>query len=296
MTKPIITIITPVYNCAEFIGRTIYSVAMQDYPRITHYVIDDASTDNPVFPDEKYIEYVLIKRGINLGEQCTVNEGLQLVKQTQSKYFMIVNADDPLLPGAITNLVAFMETHSNILCAYPDWRSIDSNDNVRMHVKSREYDFQWMVRHHNWLPSVGSIFRSTIIDMIGYRDTSFRWLGDADYWLRVGLAGQMAHVPIELACWRLRDGQATYQKSSKRASEHIRCMQKFYAESDMPKYLRDVKREAFCWSYLVATAVTDSKKDIVRYIFKAFIMCPWMIVSFSFWDITIKRVRYLLRR
>jgi len=241
MNKPLVTIITPVYNCGAFIDETIKSVLSQDYENIEYYVIDDCSTDNPIFRDIRGLH--LINHAVNQGEQRTVNEGLKLVK---GKYFMIVNADDPLLPGAVSSLVEFMEANPDVLCAYPDYNVIGENGEFRRHVISKEYDFTWMVRHHTWLPSVGSIFRSSLIKDIGYRDTSFRWLGDADYWLRVGLAGKMAHVPMTLACWRHRDGQASSQKSNERALEHIRVMQKFFAAPDLPQNLLDAKAEATC--------------------------------------------------
>jgi len=230
---------------------------------------------------------------VNIGEQKIVNEGLSMVT---GKYFMIVNADDPLLLGAVTRLVDFMEANPSILCAYPDWDSINEDGALRTHIKSREYDFIYMVRHHTCLPSVGSIFRSSVIRDIGYCDTSFYWLGDFDFWLRLGLAGPMAHVPATLATWRHRDSQASRDKSDRRAQEHIRIMQKFYFMPDIIANLLKVKREAVCWSYLVAAAVTDSKLKMVYYILKGFLGYPAIVFSFEFWDALVRRAYYILRR
>jgi len=287
-----VTIITPVYNCAAFVNETIDSVVSQDYPDLHHLVIDDCSTDYPCYP-RVTSKLSIMRNPVNLGEQNTVNKAFQFV---DGKYFMIVNADDPLFPEAVSNLVEFMEAHLDILCAYPDYSVIGEDGAVRRHVTSKEYDFTWMVRHHTWLPSVGSIFRSSLIKKMGCRDTNFRWLGDGDYWLRVGLAGKMAHVPMTLACWRHRNGQASSQKSSARAQEHIRVMQKFFATPDLPQALLDVKAEATCWSYLVAAAVTNNKADIIKYIVKAVGHYPQLLVNIEFWDTLIKRALYILRR
>ncbi len=287
-----VTIITPVYNCARFVNETIDSVMAQDYTDLHHLVIDDASTDYPCYP-RVTSKLSILRNSVNLGEQNTVNKALQHVK---GKYFMIVNADDLLLPGAVSNLVEFMEANPEVLCGYPDYNVIGEDGTIRWHVTSRDYDFKWWIQHHTWLPSVGSIFRSSLIKTIGYRDISFRWLGDADYWLRVGLVGDMAHVPMTLACWRNRDGQATKQKSGKRAKEHIRVMRKFFATPNLPQQLLDVRAEATCWSYLVASVVTSSKVDLIKYIVKALYYYPGLLVSYRFWDILIKKVWYLLRR
>ncbi len=304
MNKPLVTIITPVYNCGKYIDETIRSVLEQNYTNIQFIIIDDASTDKPGIRSYEPSGCETIVHRVNKGEQETVNEGLKLVK---GKYFMMVNADDPLLPGAVSHLVEFMEANPHILCAYPDWNSIGENGGLRRHVISRDYDFVWWVQHHTWLPSVGSIFRSTLLKTIGYRDTSFRWLGDADYWLRVGLAGDMAHVPLTLACWRNCDGQATKQKSSKRAREHIRVMQKFYIllnelyeNDDIHPFLWapliKVEKEAMAWAYLVASVVTDNWPDKVDYIARAVVCYSNLLISYRFLDLLIRKVWYLLRR
>ena len=44
--KDLISIITPTYNCAKFIGVTIESVMKQTYENWEMIIVDDASTDN----------------------------------------------------------------------------------------------------------------------------------------------------------------------------------------------------------------------------------------------------------
>jgi glycosyltransferase involved in cell wall biosynthesis len=44
--QPLISIITPVYNGADYLDELILSVLQQDYPHIEHIIIDDGSNDN----------------------------------------------------------------------------------------------------------------------------------------------------------------------------------------------------------------------------------------------------------
>ncbi len=298
--QALVTVITPVYNCNPYVDDTINSVMNQEGGNPYYIIIDDASTDGFDLISDQFVEVIRHKE--NKGEQISVNEGLALVK---TKYFMIVNADDPLLPGAISKLVAFMEANPDVLCAYPDYDVIGENGRWRTHVTSREYDFKWMVQHHTWIPSVGSIFRSTLIKTVGYRDTSFLWLGDADYWLRVGLAGPMARVSHTLACWRKREGQASSTKSQARALEHIEVIHKFYetpclelwiTNHKLIEQLLEVEKEASCWAYLVAATVTNSKLKAFQYGLKALLYYPLLLVDIKFWDIFFKRAYFILRR
>lgn len=294
MVEPLVTILTPTHNCGKFIERTVDSVLKQTYENLEYWVIDDCSSDDTKVKLSQYAEKVnMVFNRENLGEQRTVNK---LLNQVQGDYFMIVNADDPILPWAVEKLVRFMESQqSNILCAYPDWISIYENGDYKHRVTSREYDFAYMVRHHTCLPSVGAMFRSEVINKIGYRDTSFRWLGDFDYWLRIGLAGQMARLPATLATWRHRNGQLSGSRSKARAEEHIRIMQKFYSMS-LPDYLSKLEGEAFCWAYLVAATVTDNKADTIQYIKRAIRSYPKMASKIEFWDVVRHRALHFLRR
>ena len=51
----LVSVITPSYNCARFIGATIESVQAQTYPNWELIIVDDCSTDHSREEIEKYI-------------------------------------------------------------------------------------------------------------------------------------------------------------------------------------------------------------------------------------------------
>ena len=56
MTDKLVSIITPTYNCAKFIGRTIESVQAQTYTNWEMIIVDDRSEDNTKEIVENYMK------------------------------------------------------------------------------------------------------------------------------------------------------------------------------------------------------------------------------------------------
>lgn len=103
----LVSIITPVYNGAEFIEELILSVKSQNYPNLEHLVIDDGSEDEKAttailsrFPHLRWW-----RREKNNGQYSTMNEGLLSAK---GEVVCFVSADDILVPGAISCVMDYL--------------------------------------------------------------------------------------------------------------------------------------------------------------------------------------------
>ena len=266
-TLPLVSIITPAYNRAGYLKETIESVLQQDYPRIEYIVLDDGSTDNTREVLEKYTGRLIWETQGNMGETRTVDKGWTMA---HGEIMAVVNSDDPLLPGAVSAAVAFMESHPDILVAYPDWNMIGPNSEFREHYQVREYDYLYMLRRHHCTPGPGAFIRRKAFEMTGMRDPEFRYVADFEYWLRLGLYGKFARIPKTLATWRVHpDAASLSSKGTTMSEEHIRLMEKFYSRPHLPQEVVKVRAEAFSSAHLVAVVVCgparlEARKHLIK--------------------------------
>lgn len=250
---PLVTVITPTYNRASFLDETISSVLGQEYPHLEYLILDDGSTDNTEEIVQKYLGKARYENHANMGETRTVNKGL---KMARGEIIVVVNSDDPLLPGAITDAVEVLTQNRDALVAYPDWYLIDEQSRILQRRKTFDYDYVSMVKWHCCLPGPGTFFRRSLVDQLRGRDEQFRYVADFDFWLRAGLIGPFVRIPRTLATFRWHsDGASSSKQGLSMAEEHIRLVDKIYSIPGLKEDVLAVRKKAFSSAYHEAAVV-----------------------------------------
>jgi glycosyltransferase involved in cell wall biosynthesis len=246
----LVTIITPVHNGVEYVAETVDSVLSQGYPNLEYIVIDDGSTDDTPRVLERYAERIRRVSHPNMGETHTVNKALVLAR---GEYVGIVNADDPLRPGAIVALVAALRSHAEAVLAYPDWVEIDPRSSVLKEIRLPQYHLRRMLEEFSVSMGPGVLVRTRALTSVGLRDTSLRYAGDLDLWFRLAMRGAFVHVPELLATHRTHDASASVaQRGSRMADEVARVAHKCFDDPDLPADLRGRRRAILGHAHFVA--------------------------------------------
>jgi glycosyltransferase involved in cell wall biosynthesis len=290
---PLVSIITPAYNRADYLEGVILSVLNQDYPNIEYIVLDDGSKDNTVELLKKYTGKLIWESHTNMGETRTVNKGWGMAK---GEIVAVINSDDPLLPGAVRAAVDFMQAYPDLLVAYPDWVKIDPTSKVFEEVHLSDYDYVYMVRRHHCIVGPGAFFRRKAFLLTEMRDPSFKYVADFEYWFRLGLYGPFGHIPQTLATFRVHpDSASVSQKGARMAAEHLQLMDKFYALPGLPTEIRKIRNEAYCWACIVAGGMCGSnKKDRIAYYLRAFFYYPKSFIGrWLFQNVPVKIISML---
>lgn len=247
---PRVSVITPCYNRARFLPETIESVLGQPYPDIEHIVIDDGSTDDTPAVLAGFADRVRLARHENIGEQRTVNRGIEMAT---GEFVVVVNSDDTLLPGAVPRLVSEFDRDPDLVAAYPDWRTIDTAGRTVSETAAPAFDLARMLCFHECHPGPGAMVRAEALRDAGGRDATYRYVADFDLWLRLGLVGPIRHVPEVLATWRVHPAGATAAHVGRAmAAEHIEVIRRFFDQPGLPRELTALRRRAMSWARCAA--------------------------------------------
>lgn len=114
----LVSIITPLYNCSDFLEQTIKSVFAQTYENWEMIMVDDCSTDNSLEIAKKYASKDRRIKIIELAE----NSGAAMARNTAieaaiGRYIAFLDSDDIWLPEKLEKQVMFMQ-NNNIAFSY----------------------------------------------------------------------------------------------------------------------------------------------------------------------------------
>lgn len=130
MDSKLVSIITPTYNCAKFIARTLDSVQAQTYQNWEMIIVDDCSEDNTREIVEEYIkndsriQYHLLE--VNSGAAVARTTAMKLAK---GAYMAFLDSDDIWTPDKLERQISWMENNGYAFSCTA-YEHIDEDDNL----------------------------------------------------------------------------------------------------------------------------------------------------------------------
>jgi glycosyltransferase involved in cell wall biosynthesis len=270
-----VSIVIPAYNHARHLDMAIQSVLYQDYDNIELIVLDDGSTDNTPNILEKYAGQFYWESQANMGQAQTLNKGWGMSRGPILSY---LSADDILRKNAVSTSVRYLEKYQRIVMTYCDFYLIDSHDLIIRSVKAPEFDYNQMVLAQSCPPGPGVFFRREAFMAAGGWNPQFKQIPDYEYWLRLGLCGDLMRIPIVLASFRVHAQSLTHAKADmSRAKEPVLAIEKYYGLEGVPASLRGKKNQALGNANLMTAQLhLRSGRYLLGYLYlkKSFLLFP----------------------
>jgi len=104
MHEPLVSVVMPVYNHADFVREAVDSVLDQTVDDLELLIIDDGSTDESwQAVGERADERITAVQQDNRGAHAAINRGLGVAR---GRYLSIINSDDRWLPQRLEKMLA----------------------------------------------------------------------------------------------------------------------------------------------------------------------------------------------
>ena len=179
---PRLSIVTPSFNQAQFLERTILSVLNQNYPHLEFIIIDGGSTDGSVEIIKKYepwLAYWISERDAGQGD--ALNKGFQ---RANGELVGWQNSDDIYLPGTFGEVGRIFLDHPALDVVFANRLDVDERDNVI--GESRFAPFSAVGHWYDGmsLSNQSTFWRRELFSKIGMIDASYHLAMDYEFFLR----------------------------------------------------------------------------------------------------------------
>ncbi len=217
--KPLVSVVTVVYNGANTLEQTILSVVDQTYKEIEYIVIDGGSTDGTIDLIKKYsrkIKYWISEE--DEGIYDAMNKGIQKCTGT---LIGIINSDDWYEPDAIQNVVkSFLDNEKKPAIYYGFLRILKNDIEYSIRRFHHNFYYEHMIQHPTWFVS------RSLYEEYGSYNKNFRIAGDFELLQRFAQRS-VDFIPIDRIISNFRLGGASNNLGMIGALEYLNLKYRF---------------------------------------------------------------------
>lgn len=220
---PKVSVVTPSFNQAEFLERTIRSVLDQEYPNLEYIVIDGGSTDGSVEVIRRYedrLAYWVSEP--DLGQAHAINKGLQ---RATGEWVAWQNSDDVYYPGVFNDIARASVRHPEADLIIGNMMMIDAQDNDIRDVRYATPSHGAMRAEGMVMVNQAAFWRRRIHDEVGWLEESLEYSFDYEWFLRLTERHLGVHVNRIWGGFRLHGASKTSNWIQQFGEENSRILQ-----------------------------------------------------------------------
>lgn len=196
---PIIGVVTPTYNMAQFLEETIQSVLSQGYDKLDYVVMDGGSRDGTVEILRKYehrLRWVSERDG---GQGAAINKGWHT---THGEIFAYLNADDTYLPGALPAIAKHFRENPKAGLIYGEAYHVEVDGKIIDRYPTRPFSYDALAEQCFICQPAAFLARDAYAQA-GMINSSMHFALDYDLWFRVAKKYPVRKVDEYLATSRM---------------------------------------------------------------------------------------------
>lgn len=232
ISKPLVSVVVPSYNHANYVEQCIESIINQDYDNYELIVIDDGSTDNSynILSELQLKHDFYLEFNKNQGLAKTLNRGFKEI--AKGKYFAICASDDYWVSNKLSLQVKFLEKNQGYAMVYGKVIVIDENDKViekktkSSNLKLKGGNIFRELLFLEFHPPVNCLYRAKVIQKIDFFRENI-WAEDFDINLRIANQSPIGFINEYLFYYRINNSIPSKNLNFKTIHSHKASIDKF---------------------------------------------------------------------
>jgi glycosyltransferase involved in cell wall biosynthesis len=205
--SPLVSVILPCYNQAEYLPDALNSILTQTWTNFELIAVDDGATDHTPQILDEYANRFPQMRVIHQPNQklpTALNTGFQAAKGDLLTW---TSSDNMLLPSMLSTLVKALQDNPGVGLVYADWQVIDGDGKLVATIRTLDYD-RFLLMRTNFINAC-FLYRRACQETVGLYDAAYLYAEDWEYWLRIARKFRMLRVPETLYQYRDHGGSLT---------------------------------------------------------------------------------------
>lgn len=196
MTAPLVSVLTPSFNQARFLGDCLQSVANQTHRPIEHIVCDGGSTDGSVALLERAGPHVRWVSEPDGGQSDALNKAVAMASGDVIGW---VNSDDGYADRrAVASAVALFERHPDVDVVMGHTVLVNESNEV-LQLQPALPMSRSLLRVNNYVVQPGVFLRRRCLGGDGLVRPELRFVMDRDLWFRLLGTARFRRLPSVLA-------------------------------------------------------------------------------------------------
>ena len=209
--QDLISIITPLYNSADYIKKTAASIFSQDYPHWEWIIVDDCSKDKSwdIVSSFKDSRVRTFKNSENKGVVGTRNFALQ---KTEGSYIAFLDSDDYWAPEKLSKQLYFMKER-DICLSFHSYQKFYNNGRMGQIVPATSsVNYQKMLSS-NYIGCLTSMVKKEVIGSLEMVE-GYKGREDWIFWLSIlkDTKSQGYSLPDVLGYYRISEDSLSSKK------------------------------------------------------------------------------------
>jgi glycosyltransferase involved in cell wall biosynthesis len=234
---PFFSVIICCYNSGDLLRETLDSIVAQSFENWEIVAVNDGSTDNTEYILKEYqakgiaITYF---RQANQGFAAARNKAVELAR---AEWIVILDHDDICLENRLEVQASNIQANPEARLFFSDATYFGSDGELKRHFDrfspadsdlSKNAAMNSLLSNGCFVASVSATFSKSAAELIGGFDTSYKYVVDYDFFIRMGSLFDFFCCDEALSKWRVHSGQATQQMSKLAVGESNKVFLRYF--------------------------------------------------------------------